>query len=99
MSIPYLLVITWVIIQSGMEKSIFTPEQKVFEQLLREYRTEAGLTQGQLAERLATLQTIVSNIEIGERRLDILELRQVCKALGVTLRDFVDKLEDRLDSL
>jgi transcriptional regulator with XRE-family HTH domain len=82
-----------------MEKSIFTPEQKVFEQLLREYRTEAGLTQGQLAERLATLQTIVSNIEIGERRLDILELRQVCKALGVTLRDFVDKLEDRLDSL
>jgi len=32
----------------------------------------------------------------GERRLDVLELRQVCQALGVTLPDFIARLERQL---
>lgn len=80
-----------------MKKSVGSPEQDVFEGVLRQMRAEAGLTQKQLAERLDTLQTIVSNYEIGERRLDVLELRQVCRALGVDLRAFVDRLEDALE--
>ena len=76
-----------------MQKSIFTPEQVKFQELLRQVRKEAGLTQAELAERLSTLQTIVSNFEIGERRLDVLELRQVCTALGVSLVSFVERLE------
>lgn len=80
-----------------MEKSAFTPEQPILDQLLRQCRTEAGLTQAQLAERLGTLQTIVSNIEIGERRIDVLELRRVCHALGISLREFIDRLETRIE--
>ena len=43
-------------------------------------------------------QSLVSKIEVGERRLDLLELRAVCQALGLSLGEFVARLEKRLDS-
>jgi transcriptional regulator with XRE-family HTH domain len=64
--------------------------------LLREVRTEAGIRQTDLAERLGQTQSFVSKYESGERRLDILELRDVCEALGLPLAEFVERLEDRL---
>jgi len=64
--------------------------------LLREIRLEAGLTQAQLAECLNTDQTVISKIESGERRVDVLELREICKAVGITLEAFVRKLEKSL---
>jgi transcriptional regulator with XRE-family HTH domain len=64
--------------------------------LLREVRTEAGIRQTDLAERLGQPQSFVSKYESGERRLDILELRDVCEALGLPLAEFVERLEDRL---
>lgn len=76
-----------------MKKSIYTSGQEVLLGLLRQLRADAGLTQRQMAKKLDTLQAIVSNYETGERRLDILELRQVCEALGISLLDFVSTLE------
>ncbi|WP_390620440.1 helix-turn-helix domain-containing protein [Gimesia panareensis] len=46
-----------------------------------------------MAERLGRPQSFVSKYESGERRLDILELYDVCEALGLTLNDFVEKLQ------
>jgi hypothetical protein len=34
-----------------------------------------------------TDQTILSKDETGERRLDILELREICEAVGISLSD------------
>jgi transcriptional regulator with XRE-family HTH domain len=64
--------------------------------LLRQARTEAGLTQEQVAKTLGRPQSFIAKYELGERRLDILELRQVCEALGVTLPDFISRLEQQL---
>jgi transcriptional regulator with XRE-family HTH domain len=64
--------------------------------LLREVRNDAGLRQADLAERLGQPQSFVSKYESGERRLDILELRQVCEILGIPLHDFIRRLEERL---
>ena len=61
--------------------------------LLRRIRTDAGVTQAELAARLGVPQSLVSKYESGERRLDILEVRQVCKVLGLGLVDFVRRLE------
>ena len=61
--------------------------------LLRQLRIDAGLTQTELASRLRRDQTFVSKYESGERRLDILEVREVCRAIGV---DFVAAMR-RLD--
>jgi transcriptional regulator with XRE-family HTH domain len=61
-------------------------------------RTEAGLRQLDLAERLGIPQSLVSKYETGERRLDILELRNVCQAAGIELEDFAHRLEQALRS-
>lgn len=46
-------------------------------------RTDANLTQMQLAERLGRPQSFVSKIERGERRVDVIELFEVTQAIGV----------------
>jgi hypothetical protein len=35
-------------------------------------------------------------VEIGQRRLDVIQLRTICRVLGTTLPDFVTRLEERL---
>jgi len=79
-----------------MEKSISTPEQRKLQELLRQVRLGAGLRQQDLAKKLAQPQSFVSKYESGERRLDLLEIRQICQALGISLREFVERLEKSL---
>ena len=79
-----------------VSKSIFTTEYAVFRDLLRELRTDKGLTQVQLSETLGMPQSFVSKYETGERRLDVIELREVCQSLGTALTAFAKELEARL---
>lgn len=62
--------------------------------LLKQVRLEAKLRQVDLAKRLRLPQSFVSKYESGERRLDLLELQQVCDALGISLQEFVKRFED-----
>lgn len=55
-------------------------------------RTEAGLTQVALAERLGKPQSFVSKMERGERRLDIVELAIVARALGRDPKSFATEI-------
>jgi transcriptional regulator with XRE-family HTH domain len=57
--------------------------------LLRQTRIEADLTQAQVAEKIGQSQSYVSKYEAGEQRLDLIELEVVCKAVGISLTDFV----------
>lgn len=51
------------------------------------------LRQEDLADRLEVNQTLVSKVERGERRLDLVELQQYLAVLGVALGDFVRDFE------
>ncbi len=64
--------------------------------MLREARKNSGMTQVELAEKLEETQSFVSKCERGERRLDLVQLRAFCKALGVSLPDFVADFERRI---
>jgi ribosome-binding protein aMBF1 (putative translation factor) len=64
--------------------------------LLRKVRNHAGIRQADLADKLGQPQSFVSKYESGERRLDILELRDVCQALGMPLQEFIQRLEEEL---
>lgn len=64
--------------------------------LLRDVREKAGLRQEDVAEKLGVLQTFVSKIETSDRRLDIIELRDMCAVYEVELKEFLDMLEERL---
>lgn len=69
------------------------PQKKRFLSLVRQMRLDAGLRQADLAEKLRQPQSFVSRYESGERRLDVLELGQICAVLGVSLAEFVRRLE------
>lgn len=71
-------------------------QQAAFLRTLREAREDMGLTQVQLARRLKRHQSFASKSESGERRLDVIELRLVCKGIGITLADFIKRLEQNL---
>ena len=79
-----------------MEKSLYSAKQKTLLALLRQVRSDAGLRQDDVAKRLRKPQSFVSKYESGERRLDILELREICTALGLRLVDFAGQLERAL---
>lgn len=76
-----------------MERITSPADQRKLLALLRQVRMETGLTQEEVARRLERPQSFVSKYETGERRLDILELREVCQAMGVSLPEFVKRLE------
>lgn len=81
-----------------MQKSVFSREQEILQDLLRCLRVEAGLRQADLAEKLLKPQPFVSRFESGEKLLDLPELRQVCQALGISLLDFVRRYEELLEA-
>ena len=82
--------------KSGPRLTANRKQQKALLSLLRELRTQAGIRQIDMARALGKPQAFVSYYESGARRLDLLELRQICKILGVSLLDFVRKFEKLL---
>ena len=65
--------------------------------LLRKFRQAKGIRQVELAEKLGVPQSFVSKYESGGRRLDVLELRQVCDAMGISLQELIQELENNFN--
>lgn len=61
-------------------------------ELLTAHRIAADLTQEDVALRLRRPQSFVSKYELGERRLDVIELLEVCAALGTDVRKLIREL-------
>jgi transcriptional regulator with XRE-family HTH domain len=64
--------------------------------LLISLRSEAGLRQADLAERLGKPQSFVSKYENGERRLDLSEVYSICAAFNISFVTFAERLERTL---
>ena len=79
-----------------MEKSVISHDYALFLEHLKNARKKAGLTQEQLAELLGETQSFVSKCERGERRLDIVEARSFCNALGIPFPSFATQLDKLL---
>ena len=82
--------------KSGPRLTANRRQQKALLSLLRQLRMEAGLRQVDMANALGKPQAFVSYYESGVRRLDLLELRQICGVLGISLIDLVRKFENSL---
>ena len=65
-----------------MAKTIFTDHHRQFIGGLREVRRAKCITQVELSERLGRDQSYVSNIERGQRRLDVIEFAEIARAIG-----------------
>ena len=66
-----------------MPRSLFSEPYGELLRVLVDARRKAGLRQTDLAERLGKPQSFVSKIERGERRLDVVELIVVARAIGI----------------
>ena len=79
-----------------MLKSIHSRHNEVLLSLLRSSRVAARLRQTDLALRLGREQAVVSKVERGERRLDVIELRTWLLALDVDFLTFLGEFDRRL---
>ena len=93
----YILHLFWVQpvlsrILDRVTKSVFTGRYKRLLSLLVSAREDAGLSQRALSEKLKKAPTYVSKYERGERRLDVIELLEITKALDVDPVEVIRKL-------
>lgn len=79
-----------------MSKTIHRHEYAVLLRLIRERRQRAGLTQAQCSAALGRPQSFMSDIERGVRRLDVVQLRDLCGVLNTDLLAFVRAFERAL---
>ena len=63
--------------------------------VLKSERLRVGLRQSALAKRLGKPQSYIAKIEVGERRLDLLELIDLCEAIGCSLTRILRTLRSR----
>ncbi|WP_219861513.1 helix-turn-helix domain-containing protein [Vreelandella piezotolerans] len=74
----------------------WSPERVLLQEALKQLRLDAQLTQIELAQRLGKPQSYVSKYESGERRLDVIEIREICIVAGESLTKFCERLEDSI---
>lgn len=76
-----------------MKKTIYSNESKILCSWLKEKRLEMPLTIRELAAKLDTAHSIIGKIEIGERKLDVVEWLQYCRALNADPFDCLKRLK------
>jgi transcriptional regulator with XRE-family HTH domain len=79
-----------------MTKAIYRHEHVIFLQELKRMRVESGMTQAQCSAALGRPQSFMSDVERGVRRLDTVQLRDLCQALGGDLISFIKSFERAL---
>jgi transcriptional regulator with XRE-family HTH domain len=75
-----------------MAKSIHSPEYRLLCARLQRARLSAGLTQTDVGARLQRPQSFVAKYEVGERRIDPIELIRICHVLGVSPGSLIQEL-------
>lgn len=79
-----------------MRNPLNSEKYQLFLEELNALRSDAGLSQTELAQRLQIGQDTVSRCESGRRRVDVFELALWTHACGSTLEAFVKRLDERI---
>jgi transcriptional regulator with XRE-family HTH domain len=72
-----------------MVKSIQTKEYAYFVERLKQARLDSGLSQAQVAKKIGRPQSHISNVESGQQRVDIIELKRFAKIYNKNISFFV----------
>ncbi len=75
-----------------MPKTLRSPRHVRLIDLLVEQRKRAGLSQADLAEKLERYQSVVSSMESGGRRVDVVELLDIAEVIGLDVHALFDEL-------
>ena len=77
--------------------SLRTREYDVLRALLRELRESRGMSQEALSTALGRTITYVGKVELGTRRLDVIELMEICRVLDQDPAKVVATLASRTE--
>lgn len=72
-----------------MNKSIYSNDYKFLTKQLKNSRLEAKLTQKEVANLLDKTQSYISKIEMGQIRIDVIQLKEIAKLYNKDLNYFV----------
>lgn len=82
-----------------MPSSMFTAAADALAEAVVKMRKQAKFTQRELAQALGREQNLVVRIEHGQRRLDLIEWIQLCRACGVDSEKEIARLVRNIESL
>ncbi len=74
-----------------MKKTIYSEEHKHLIGQLKKARKEAGLEQNEAAKLLAKTQSYISKIESGQRRVDLIQLKEFARIYKKPLNYFISR--------
>ena len=74
-----------------MKKTIYSEEHKYLVERLISAREKAGLRQEDAAKLLGRTQSFISKIEAGQRRVDLVQLKEFARIYKKTLSYFISK--------
>jgi transcriptional regulator with XRE-family HTH domain len=78
-----------------MPKTVTSPLQKKLVAMLVEERRKARLRQVDVANKMGVYQSWVTHMESGQRRIDVIELIELSRAIGFDAAGMVRKLSRR----
>ena len=74
-----------------MTKAIYSKDHKFVVEQLKKARIEASLDQEKAAELLKKTQSYISKVESGQRRIDIVQLKEFAKIYKKEVNFFIKK--------
>jgi transcriptional regulator with XRE-family HTH domain len=72
-----------------MPNFIYSKEHKFIVQQLKKARNEAGLAQEKVAQILNTSQSYISKLESGQRKIDIVQLKEFTRIYKKDINFFI----------
>ena len=72
-----------------MSKAIYSKEHRYIVKQLKKAREETGLSQEQVAKILNKTQSYISKIESGQRKIDVVQLKEFAKVYKKSLDFFI----------
>lgn len=78
-------------------KSRYAPEYRKLLELLIELRNEAGITQVDLAESIGTSQSVLSKLERGVVRMDLMDVLDYLDGVGGDPKKFLEIFLGRIE--
>ena len=72
-----------------MKKTIYSQEHKDIVERLKQARKEASLEQTEVAKKLGRTQSFISKLESGQRRIDLVQLKEFAKLYKKKIEYFI----------
>lgn len=75
-----------------MARTLEDPRYARLIEAIKRRRKEAGMTQEQVASIIGKPQSFIAKVEGLERKLDVIEFLDICRAVGIRYQDAISKI-------